>query len=934
MADDPQSASNARARALLDDPVDLQRTRAAVLGAMFGEPEAPTMIGRFEVVATAGRGAMGRVYVAFDPQLDRTVALKLIVDDGEPHTAEARRARLVGEAQAMAKLAHPNVVSVYEVGRHEGDVFIVMQYVAGPSLRRWTEAPDRGLDERLTALCGAARGLAGAHASGIVHRDFKPDNVLVDASGRAFVTDFGLAYSLQTRRDDGGETTTTVGGTPAYMAPEQIAGGPASIASDQFAFAITAWEVLTGRRPARGTEQGPVLDDEGSARVPVWLRRVLARSMAIEPAERWPSMDALVAALERRGGRRRKMVLGVLGVASVVTAATFLASDSDPCTDADAPIAEHWNDTHRQRLRDAFTETKLGYAAAAQRHVVAGFDAYRDEWSAAARRACDTAASGRWSDTMADRAQLCLATASSQLRASVSVLAAADEALVRRATAMVDDLPAVESCLDPEVLMAQVAPPDEAIVDRVRGEKDRIADAQAAYWAGREEQAATLADEAIEAAEVLGWEPLLAEATFLRAHIYDQVRDLDRAREMYRDAYFLAGRLGYDRVAAQAASELVSMFEPQQLDRAHEWARHARMAIRRSPGNERYATRVSQYVAWAAMEADELTQAADAADRGHAEAVDSFGPQSEQAGHALAIGGIVAMQRGDHEEALRRLRDALALVERHKPPGHPTLARLLNNMGIVARKAKSLDEAAGYFERSLAAKVDLYGEQHPSVATGYNGLGLLHADRGKFELAREALERSLAIREGLLPAEHTDIWNTRDNLAFVAVYAGQFERVVELSRATLSGRRAAEHPAQRLVITRVLLAQGLMGTDQWEEALRRLDEALATLATKPDAGLEFEARVHRGAALLGLGRAAEARAALVEAGGIEPPHDAETEGVRRLLLARAGKELGAPPDEVLRHARAAASGLDTPLMQRSFAQARALLDTLQAPRDE
>lgn len=930
MTDAPESTPQSFARALLHDPIDIQRTRMAVLGAMFGEPEKPTMIGRFEVVATAGQGAMGRVYVAFDPQLDRTVALKLIVDDGDPHSAEERRERLVGEAQAMAQLSHANVVSVYEVGQHEGDVFIVMQYVAGPSLRRWNDGPDRKLEQRLLALCGAARGLAAAHTAGIVHRDFKPDNVLIDGSGRAFVTDFGLAHSLESMPDVHAGTTTRVGGTPAYMAPEQMAGTPASVFSDQFAFGVTAWEVLTGHRPARGSTHEPNLDDEGGAGLPAWLRRVLVRAMAARPGERWPSMEAMVAALERRGGRGRAVAIGAAALVVVAISAAVVATEPEPCTDADASIAEHWNDTRRQQLREAFAQTKLGYASAAGQHVITQLDAYRDEWSDAAQQSCHTAHEGQWSDRMVDRGQLCLASARSQLRASVDVLTTADEKLVRRATKMVDALPPIEHCLDPEVLMAEVAPPGDAIAERVRAEKERIDDAQAAFWAGKEERAGLLADEVIAAAETIGWEPLQADATFLRAHVYDQVRDVERARELYLDAYFLAGRLGYDRVAVQAASELVSMFGPDELDRSREWARHARMAIRRTPGLDRYATRVSQYTAWAAMEANELPQAADAAVRAHEEAVDAFGADSEQAGHALAIAGIIAMQRGDNERALEHLRQGLSLVEKHKPPGHPTVARLLNNMGIVARKAKALEEASGYFGRSLRAKIDLYGEEHPSVATAYNGLGLLEADRGRFDAAREHLERSLAIRKAVLPPEHPDIWNTRDNLAYMYVYARQYERVVELSRETLEGRETVGHPARRLTITRLLLGNGLTGMKQPDEAIAQFDAALTTLAEHPDPALEVDARVGRAAALLEMGQPDEARAALEAVVDIEAAPDTETEGLRRLLLARCLRELGAPTDEVLRHAEAALVGLDTGLMQHFAAEARALANQLRS----
>jgi serine/threonine protein kinase len=231
----------------------------------------PSHIGEYAILRTLGSGGMGIVFVGYDERLDRKVAVKLLrasVRDGDEG-----RARILREAQAMARLSHPNVVQVYDVGEHDGAVYVAMEFVAGETLREWSERP-RPWREVVAVLVGAGRGLAAAHAEGLVHRDFKPDNVLVGKDGRPRVLDFGLARATNSdvdlaARDDpepatdsqdplGTEITRdgAVVGTPAYMSPQQHVGDPPDPRSDQFSFCVTAYETLYGKRPFRaGTRQ-------------------------------------------------------------------------------------------------------------------------------------------------------------------------------------------------------------------------------------------------------------------------------------------------------------------------------------------------------------------------------------------------------------------------------------------------------------------------------------------------------------------------------------------------------------------------------------------------------------------------------------------------------------------------------------------------------
>jgi serine/threonine protein kinase len=288
------------------------------------------MLGRFELRGELGAGGMGVVYEAFDAELQRTVALKVLA------ASDADRAKLLREARAMARLSHPNVITIFDVGTDAGRDFIAMERIDGGTLGTWL-AGARGWRAIVRAFIDAGRGLAAAHDAGLVHRDFKPSNVLRTDGGRIVVTDFGLARGLD--EDRGG-----VAGTPGYMAPEQWRGEAASPASDQFAYCVALWEALAGsppfdvptkrtnaattrQPPERAAIARPCIDRDGGPvggrSIPRSLRAILARGMAEEPAARWPDLDVLVGALERALGFRRRAALA--STAAAIAGALALA---------------------------------------------------------------------------------------------------------------------------------------------------------------------------------------------------------------------------------------------------------------------------------------------------------------------------------------------------------------------------------------------------------------------------------------------------------------------------------------------------------------------------------------------------------------------------------------------------------------------------------
>ena len=330
--------------------IETQRQKAELESALFGEPATPIEIAHYTVIGTLGSGGMGVVYVAHDRQLGRRVALKLL---RHANASAIAAVRLQREAQAMARLSHPNVVTVHEVGTFRGQVFIAMEFVGGANLRAWLHMRKRSWREIIDIFSQAGEGLAAAHAAGIIHRDFKPDNVLVGDDGRVRVADFGLAHGLDSDLGeptpdtpdsssgllsgsyDGPLTETgTIVGTPAYMAPEQHHGNRVDARSDQFAFCVALWEALYGKRPFPGVSVAELIAalstniirapaDPGD--VPPWLHRVLLRGISILPNERWPSMRELLVALSRdpRAVRRRRLSIATLTSATLALIASL-----------------------------------------------------------------------------------------------------------------------------------------------------------------------------------------------------------------------------------------------------------------------------------------------------------------------------------------------------------------------------------------------------------------------------------------------------------------------------------------------------------------------------------------------------------------------------------------------------------------------------------
>ncbi len=369
-----------------------------------GVPPPGTVLGRYVVDTLIGRGAMGVVVRAYDPELDRTVALKLLADGGTGLHAGAR-ARLLREAQAMARLSHPNIVRVHDVGVVDEQAFVAFERIDGGTLRSWWHT-GRTLAEILATYAAAGRGLAAAHEAGLVHRDFKPDNVLIDRNGGVFVTDFGLvrvgpptrpsvsrAMAALPQLDDADVTVAgAIVGTPAYMAPEQLEGGEVDERSDQFSFCVALYEAVYGTRPFVGTTvdrlASAVMREQfapvpAGRRVPGWLRGLLRKGLRRYPGERFASMHALLHELAAAPRRRR---VATVAIATMAAGALAIAlgswSRSRPCRALERDDA----------ARVAAIAAELAAPRASDdpllRDAATAASAWQQRWSAAREQAC------------------------------------------------------------------------------------------------------------------------------------------------------------------------------------------------------------------------------------------------------------------------------------------------------------------------------------------------------------------------------------------------------------------------------------------------------------------------------------------------------------------------------------------------------------------
>jgi len=540
----------------------------------------PRQIGRYRIGERLGSGGMGVVYAAYDPQLDRHVALKLV----RPGAAEGGQARLLAEARAMARLTHLNVVQVYDVTSAGDDVVIAMELVDGEDARRWLARHPPSWQTALAVLAPVGRGLAAAHAAGLVHRDVKPANVLIGRDGRARITDFGLARATPlgdapapvapgAASGDPLRPATRSGamiGTPAYMAPEQRRGDPATPRSDQFSFTIVLYEAIYGERPFASAGAAPevlqrrlaevaagrVQPLQPGARVPAWLRRILVRGLAIAPADRWPSLADMLDRLEQTPRRRRRRWLVAGAAAAAVAMAAVLIADRRALAANDC--AEPTEALERSFAGAAWAAARariagLGaYGEVVSRQVDASLAGFRRRWLDGHRDACLAHRSGAQSDALLDLRMACLERGRASLAAAGDVLREAGTAELAAVVAAVESLPDPASCHDATALLAQVAPPPRELAASVASADAALARADVQRNAGRLTEARSAAAGVVARARAMAYPPLLARALLAEGRAAIQFDNRLLATPALAEATRIAIEAGDDALAVEA----------------------------------------------------------------------------------------------------------------------------------------------------------------------------------------------------------------------------------------------------------------------------------------------------------------------------------------------------------------------------------------------
>ncbi len=826
-----------------------------------GEPGPDVRVGarlaeHFQVLRRIGSGGMGVVVLARDLRLDREVAIKLVGST----SSDRGGARLQREAQAMAQLAHPNVVAVHEVGTVAGSVYIAMEFVDGGTARSWIRERPRTWSEVLDVYLQAARGLAAAHAAGLVHRDFKPDNVLVGKDGRVRVADFGLARSrgIDAQAATAGSieipaeqqasfqhptltATNAVVGTPGYMAPEQFANKDVGPAVDQFAFGVALWEALFGDRPygphaALPEEELVVRPTPPDRRAPKWLRRALSRAIAPRPEDRFVDMRALVHALEtgRARGTRKRIALLACGGAAIVAAVGLGVGRelrTDPCAGAAAGAAEVWTDGRAATIASAIAGVDADAGPSAWRGLQPRVSAWISAWTQARLDSCAaTRVDASRSDVLLDRSYACFDDRLHEVDAWLRLLEAGDRAAVLAIGAR-DVLPSIEVCGDTQYLLAQVdRPTDPQVAARVDELSAALIDIEVRFRAGARLQARAEIDGLRQDVEATGYEPLRASWLYSRGHMALAGSDFADAYTDLHDAYVAARTAGDDALAAAAARHLAFLhgIQKREIDVARVWIDHVEIDIARGVAPVELAVAVAAVeVVMAGYEGrfeeaivhgEKAVELADAqlgdfarieARKALAEALDTAGRHTE----AIAM----------YEDVLRRL-DALE--------GASALARepVFSNLGLAYYQMGRYDDAIDMHRKALAAAQSAASVGHVDTWTSEFNLGLALVGAERYDEGAQHLEIARALVNELGPGTGFDADRALvlSSIGWLAERRGNNEEALAIYREALPLHRRTlppTHPEIALQLTRQ--AEILVRLKRLDEAAPLLDEAMA-----------------------------------------------------------------------------------------------------------
>nr|WP_276600052.1 serine/threonine-protein kinase [Nannocystis sp. ILAH1] len=805
-------------------------------------------VGRYIIIDCIGSGGMGRVYAAYDPDLGRKVALKLL-HDVAPN--DQRQTRLLREAQVMARLSHPNICPVYDVGGFHGRVFFAMEFIDGVTLRAWLRARTYGWRELLAVFLAIGRGIAAAHAEGLVHSDLKPENIMLGAEDRPRVMDFGIARAdgaprteaprpslsgLALAAESGG--TRTVKGTPQYMSPEQWHEDSVDARSDQFSFCIVLWEALSGERPfADGYVSAQVSAQQGlrpraptqPARAPSWLYAILVRGLSARAADRFPTMDALLAALASGQSRRRRsfMAVGVSALALVLGSAAGVRSWEHTkhvaaCEDAGASIfADVWNDAARARLKTSFIASELPDAGDLAVRIAVWHDTFAERWRQVRAEACLT------DDA---RPLACLYNQRQRFLGLLDALAEEDPRARSRAIRIAAGLPDPRACTDP--VLVQSSPPAGGVHEQLQATRlqQQLQRIEVLGNTGNMPQARARVQEVRGLAASAGLRGVHAEATKVAGLLADWDGDYAGATRLLRSAVVEAGALKRDDIAADAAIRLILVL-------GEHMARHqeallvgdfAEMLVRRLGQTERSrGAKLLSFLAVVHQGTGALSEAQALDERGLELLRRELGEVHPDLSLQMSHLAVIYKQQGKHRESLALFAAALANAEALYGATSLEAATCLTNMGAVHAELGEPEEALPLQERALAIFERAYGPDAPDVARTRHNFAVALGAVGRREQGREQLERAYRAIEAALGPNHPETALTLFGLAYAQMQLGELEAAELNFRRVLAGWETVlgpEHP--QLVIALNALGEFALKAGRTKEAIDLLERSI------------------------------------------------------------------------------------------------------------
>ncbi len=826
-------------------------------------------IGRYVLISSIGQGGMGVVFLAYDPELDRRVALKLLRIG---LLGREGKARLTREAQALARLSHPNVVPVYDVGTVDDQAFVAMEYVEGQTLKRWLKTP-RQWREIVAVMRDAGRGLAAAHAAGLVHRDFKPDNVLIGVDGRVRVVDFGLARELDDMSNPSGVTpadrpdgkpvprvrriTSSGGdehhslsqvtradqiiGTPAYMAPEQVANGACDDRADQFSFAVTFYEALWRQKPydVTDTVDGSDLATFADKRlvkprtiaaepprhsdVPSWVRAIVMRALSHDPIHRFPSMDALLAALDKDPAQTRRRVATVVAMVLVLGlgAVGFVrgqAAKRRLCEGARDEVQKAWSAEARERVRAAFARTGLPYAEMASSTLTRLLDQYAVNWSNQYKDACEaTRVRGETSEDVLDLRMACLGDRLKELAALASVMEHPDADAVQEAPRAARNLTPPSECGDVAALKAETPRPrDPELEKRVDRLQQRLAEMIAQYSVGKNVDALKIGEPLLVDARAVGWQPLVAEVALWNGRAAADQGDDGKSIPGFRDA-FAAALAGRDEktlkwAAVRLAQEYVYKNEMKEYDY---WERVASATMQRGSPDvhaERFLEHERCVALYQLGRVKERLRCLEA----HAQKAKDLNEWE------LTMLGLAAKDAGQVVEAIDWLKKGVEYSVREAGATHPRSLELRGYLCDGYLELGEYGQALAECQAALRTVREVAPENLYLISRMQLYLGSTLREMKRYDEARKLL---LAAQKGVKPEGEVLV-----ELAQIDEATGDFDGAVAWFQKSLVQDLKEMPPAHpNVVVDRMLLGETLLSRGDAEGARAQLVEAFKAL---------------------------------------------------------------------------------------------------------